>query len=208
MAVDVQGPDAARPWYQKHGVTFPALVDSANTLGRLIGYKIIPNQFYIDELGIFHGSVSKAQLAKLLAKPMADVPADLARRLQKATPSLDYAALRDRAESQPGDYAVQLAAGRAALAAAKPAAAVVCLERAVHLRPQSAEALTELAAAHLAGGDKAAAAAALKRARKLDPENWLIRKQIWALEQPEHFYEGPVDFAWQREQIRRENNAG
>lgn len=204
--MDVQGPDAARPWYQKHGVTFPALVDAANTLGRLLGYKVIPNQFYIDELGIFHGSVSRQQLVKLLAKPMAKVPADLAQRLQTAAPSLDFSTLRDRARSQPDDYAVQLAAGRAALTAAEPAAAVACLKRAVSLRPRSAEALTELAAAHLTQGQKVAAAAALKRARPLDPDNWLIRKQIWALEHPEHFYQGPVDFAWQREQIQREEN--
>jgi hypothetical protein len=35
----------------------------------------------------------------------------------------------------------------------------------------------------------------------LEPDNWIIRKQIWAIEHPERFYAGDVDFDWQREQI-------
>ncbi|MEM7128484.1 MAG: hypothetical protein AAF702_19275 [Chloroflexota bacterium] len=34
-----------------------------------------------------------------------------------------------------------------------------------------------------------------------EPENWIIRKQIWAIENPDKFYAGDVDFDWQREQI-------
>lgn len=35
----------------------------------------------------------------------------------------------------------------------------------------------------------------------LVPENWIVRKQIWALENPERFYGGEVDFDWQKVQI-------
>jgi hypothetical protein len=35
----------------------------------------------------------------------------------------------------------------------------------------------------------------------LEPDNWIIRKQVWAIENPERFYEGAVDYAWQKEQI-------
>ena len=34
-----------------------------------------------------------------------------------------------------------------------------------------------------------------------DPDNYLIRKQIWAVENPERFYDGDVDYGWQREQL-------
>lgn len=44
------------------------------------------------------------------------------------------------------------------------------------------------------------AAAALARGFALDPENWLIRKQRWALREPERFYAGDVDLDWQKEQ--------
>ena len=44
----------------------------------------------------------------------------------------------------------------------------------------------------------------LRLAVQADPENWLIRKQMWAIEAPEAFYEGPVDYAWQKAQQERE----
>lgn len=53
----------------------------------------------------------------------------------------------------------------------------------------------------LAQGKKEEATAEWRKAWQLDPENWLIRKQVWAVEHPERFYEGEVDFAWQKEQI-------
>ena len=44
----------------------------------------------------------------------------------------------------------------------------------------------------------------LRAAMVLDPENWLIRKQLWAIESPDAFYAGDVDYAWQKEQVSRE----
>jgi tetratricopeptide (TPR) repeat protein len=37
----------------------------------------------------------------------------------------------------------------------------------------------------------------------LEPDNFVIRKQIWAVEHPEKFYEGDVDYGWQREQLEQ-----
>ena len=44
----------------------------------------------------------------------------------------------------------------------------------------------------------------LYRALALDPSNWIIHKQIWAIRHPDRFYDGGVDFDWQREQLARE----
>ena len=52
-------------------------------------------------------------------------------------------------------------------------------------------------------GDTAGALSAWKMGRDLEPDNWVIRKQIWAVEHPERFYEGEVDYGWQREQIEQ-----
>ena len=38
---------------------------------------------------------------------------------------------------------------------------------------------------------------------KLNPGNYLIRKQIWAVENPERFYRGDVDYDWQQEQMAK-----
>ena len=50
------------------------------------------------------------------------------------------------------------------------------------------------------------AAAAWRRALRYDPDNFVIRKQIWALLHPERFRE-PIDYAWQQEQLARERAA-
>ena len=34
-----------------------------------------------------------------------------------------------------------------------------------------------------------------------EPDNLIVRKQIWAVENPDRFYDGAVDYGWQREQI-------
>lgn len=38
----------------------------------------------------------------------------------------------------------------------------------------------------------------------LDPDNYIIRKQIWAVENPDRFYAGDVDYGWQKEQMAEE----
>ena len=52
-------------------------------------------------------------------------------------------------------------------------------------------------------GRRGEAVAEWRGALRLDPENFLIRKQIWAAEHPERFHPA-IDFDWQREQLRRE----
>ena len=69
---------------------------------------------------------------------------------------------------------------------------------------READARFQLARVLLERGDKEEALAEQKKAVVLDPQNWLIRKQMWAIETPQAFYEGRVDFAWQSEQRERE----
>ncbi len=57
-------------------------------------------------------------------------------------------------------------------------------------------------------GRPSEATADLKRALTRDPDNWLIHKQIWAIEHPDRFYDGRVDFRWQRAQLERERRVG
>ena len=40
-----------------------------------------------------------------------------------------------------------------------------------------------------------------KKGCSIDPANWVIRKQIWAVEHPEKFYVGFVDHRWQQKQV-------
>jgi hypothetical protein len=52
-------------------------------------------------------------------------------------------------------------------------------------------------------GDKKAALRYWRKALDQEPDNFVIRKQIWALEHPEQFYP-KINFDWQREQLSKE----
>lgn len=55
----------------------------------------------------------------------------------------------------------------------------------------------------LSRGSKEEAILEWQRALELDPENLIIRKQIWAVRYPERFHP-TIDWDWQGEQLRRE----
>jgi hypothetical protein len=88
------------------------------------------------------------------------------------------------------------------VARAGPAAGVVPTAGRAGFINEEAELRFRLAVVLLAQGEKDEAIEHLRRAFALDPENWLIRKQMWAVEHPEKFYDGDVDFGWQREQVK------
>jgi hypothetical protein len=52
-------------------------------------------------------------------------------------------------------------------------------------------------------GSEGPALALWRRALEIDPDNFVIRSQIWAAEHPEHFYP-VVDREWQRLQLLKE----
>lgn len=54
-------------------------------------------------------------------------------------------------------------------------------------------------------GKKTEAMAEWRKALALDPKNWIIHKQIWAVEHPDKFYDGNVDYGWQKAQLEAEN---
>ncbi len=70
-----------------------------------------------------------------------------------------------------------------------------------------AELYFSLAGQLLQTGETASALVQLKNALKLEPGNWVIKKQIWAIENPERFYKGNVDYKWQRTQLESEKLA-
>ena len=60
----------------------------------------------------------------------------------------------------------------------------------------------------LAEGDRDAAIEELNQAYRLDRNNFIIRKQLRALNSPEAFYQDRVDYAWQRKRVAFEDGHG
>lgn len=71
----------------------------------------------------------------------------------------------------------------------------------VEWSPRARELFLEAIAA-LRGDDREEAIRLLKLASPLEPDNLIIRKQLWAIENPERFYAGDIDREWQREQLK------
>ncbi len=71
IAVDAQGPEAARPWAEAAGATFTTVVDRENRLAALYDYKLVPNGIVLDE----HGIVRYAKIGGFSVENAADVDA-------------------------------------------------------------------------------------------------------------------------------------
>lgn len=170
IAQDAQGAEVAKPWVEKAGGTYRALLDQHNAIGKTYNLKFVPVGIFVDEDGRLARAVSsvnigddtfREELAEWATKgsiPKAWVDADKQTQIRELT-----------AEEQEADARFQLA--------------IVLLQN----------------------GKKDDAIAELKRAFVLDPKNWLIRKQLWAIETPEAFYSGDVDYGWQKQQAAKED---
>ena len=162
--MDAQGADRALPYVQRASATFTTVVDEANLLGQLYGFKAIPNGFLIDEDGV----VRYKRLGGFdVRKP--ETAAVLDRWIAGSEPSDGS----ERPHTPPGtEHAKSSALFREGL--------------------------------ELYNESKVDEAMALwRRGLALDPDNYIIRKQIWAVENPDRFYDGDVDYGWQKEQTAK-----
>ena len=162
--MDAQGADRALPYVQQASATFTTVVDEANLLGQLYGFKAIPNGFLIDEDGIVRYrrlggfDVRKAETAAVLDRWVAG-----------SEPLEDS----NRPHTPPGTEHAE------------------------------SNALFRQGLEHYREGKVDDAMALWRQGLALDPDNYIIRKQIWAVENPDRFYDGDVDYDWQREQTAK-----
>jgi len=198
------------PYTKKFGVTFPVGVDTADVFGQSFGLKAIPVTFLVDEVGIIRlqgGGPSaelRRQIETVLSEPLTSTRAMM--------PQLAAARPRDELEQRvaqvPEDWRSRLALARLYDAEGQFDAAIRQLEMAAKLRPQEGSIPFLWGLVLLHQNQKANALDKFKLARDLDPDNWRIHKQIWAIEHPEKFYTGDSpDFGWQKDELAREKVA-
>lgn len=200
--MDIQGADAARPYVEKAGVTYTALVDENNVLGELFGVNYVPLHYIIDEFGIYRMKERDPQkIAEFLEREKAD--GELVVKATSTPAMYDVRGLKAIVERHPDNANAHLMLGDALVQQGKYEEGIEEYRRAIELDSGSAEGPFRIGRAMLKQGKNDKALVELRKAWKLDGDNWIIRKQIWALEHPEKFYEGKVDYDWQKTQMKQ-----
>lgn len=211
--MDAQGPEVARRFTAAAGVTFPTAVDRSQGLWELYGFKVIPNGFFVDERGMVRyakiggfdvrDAADRRAVEHLLASPVAR---GVAREPNFATVTQALREAEEAARENPQNLDLHLTLAERLEAAKQFARARNVFVTALDRNPKSVRALVGLASVELDLGEREKALAALRKAWALDPDNWVIRKQIWAIEHPEKFYPA-INTEWQREEIKKEDAA-
>lgn len=185
--VDVQGAEAARPFVEAAKLDFPTVIDAEDILGGYFGFKVIPNGIFLDAQG-------RIRLVKSGRFDVAN--ADTVALLEELIAGRSEGAAR-AGEVKPEEARPGNAKGEAG-----------DRSRAIPLLDQDLVANRfQLGTQHYRAGNLEAAFEEWSKALALDPENFIIRKQIWAIAHPERFYP-EVDHDWQQEQLARERAAG
>lgn len=161
VAVDLHGPEKARPFHTAARAEFTTVVDESNSLAAAFGFKAIPNGLLVDEQG------------RLAYKHFSGFDIRKPETVEVLEMFLASGAMPAGVDGAPG----------------RDGLPVATIE---HFRS---------GLARLKAGDPGGAARIWREGVALEPDNWLMRKQLWALENPDRFYAGAIDFAWQKEQI-------
>ncbi|GIX06848.1 MAG: hypothetical protein KatS3mg115_1251 [Candidatus Poribacteria bacterium] len=204
VAMDVQGAEAARSYAERAGATYPVLVDSENRLGRLLGFRAVPNTYLVDAEGRFLGRVDGRQAVERWFQEGPEesgVPLTAGRGDRRFQPSPeDLRRWLHWAKDDPEAW-VEL------LDRLFPAEAEGAYQEALQNVPNDPQVRFRYGSFLLRDGRREEALEQFRVAFRLDPENWIIRKQVWALEHPERFYRGAIDWDWQRQRIQEEQTS-
>ena len=106
-----------------------------------------------------------------------------------------------------GDFSIKREPGPSEVLAALAGESVTAASGTMPAPNPEALRLFEQGEDALERGDRTAALDLWRRARDLDPDNWIIRKQVWSVEHPELFYPA-IDLNWQKEELQREGYSG
>jgi tetratricopeptide repeat protein len=209
--MDAQGPTVARRFTEAAHVTFPTGVDRSQGLWELYDFKVIPNGFFIDEQGVVRylkiggfdvrDPADRQAIERLLTRPAVN-PAGQRPNFTPLKHTLEEA--EKAAGRNPLDLNLQLTLAERLQAAKQYDRSWRTFEAVLEKNPTSVRALLGLASVELDIGEREKASAALKKAWALDPDNWVIRKQIWAVEHPDQFYPA-INTEWQRDEIKKED---
>jgi tetratricopeptide (TPR) repeat protein len=185
------------------------VVDTANVLGRIFDFDVVPNGLLVDESGVvrfLHVGGFYLRRPEVRQQVEALLTADFGRGERPAFVTqepLNIEVLRGELAHNPDDPDLLLVLGDALLQEDRALDAIAAFTRGAKAAPDAWAAAFGLGTAYLRAGDTEQALRWWRRALKLDPRNFTVRKQIWREEHPERFYP-TIDTEWQKEQLARE----
>ena len=201
IAIDVQGPEVVKPYVK--GITYPVLVDQASQLPSAFGYTVVPLFLLVDELGIIRVAKPGAGPGAKTIQMVRDFLKEEWATYRPAAATVNT--LEDLANAHaknPKDVSAAASYAHALARAGRAAEASTLFRDLVKRERASADVYAALATLELVAKRKQEALEVLNQGFAKYPKNWLIRKQKWAVENPEKFYQGAVDYRWQRQQQR------
>ncbi len=162
VAMDVQGFEKPKLYLEKAQSNLTTIIDKSNQLGKLYGFKAVPNVYLIGsnrtvdyiELGTFN-----------------------IRELAKWSLLKNWSNGKEFQNSQVEEF-----------------------EQDIH---EKANALFVSGKQLFDSGNTDGAIKIWRKAIEIDPKNYIIRKQIWAIENPNRFYKDKVDYIWQNAQLEK-----
>jgi peroxiredoxin len=212
VAMDALGYGVVRPFVEKARATFPTVVDSADGLWDLYGFEIIPNGYYVDERGYIRYlkvggfDVREATTVKilddLLSEKWPKKPVRVSER-PKISAKMEIIGLAKQVKVKSRGVEKRLRLAELLVQTAQYKRAAKEYDTLLAQHPKQVRALFGRGVVCHRERKTQRALEYWRRAYALDTGNWIIRKQIWALEHPEQFYP-TVNYVWQQEQIRRE----
>ncbi len=212
VAMDGQTDEAVRQFAAQARVTFPMVVDSTDCLWDVLGFDHIPNGYYIDERGVIRylkvggfdirESLNAKILDDLISEKWSKKPIRIPEK-PKVSFKKEVVEISQHLKSitRSADKRLRLADLLVKTGQYRKAAREY--DTVLAQQPRNARALFGRGVVFLRDGKQAQALKAWKSAHAAAPTNWVIRKQVWALEFPDRFYPR-IQYEWQNEQIRRE----
>lgn len=212
IALDSLGSTAPRYYVEQAGAAFLNLVDSCGSSWDLFGFTMTPSGFYVDETGCVRYlkansfNVGDSTTVKILQdlleekwskkapKPIDKPALSLKKELVDLNSQLKGASRSPDKRFRMVELLIQLGQIRKA---AKEA------ETLLAQNPKSIRALVCRGTIYWLDKRSDLAANCWREALKLDPTHWIVRRQLWVLENPDQFYP-EISLEWQQEQLHLE----
>jgi peroxiredoxin len=212
IALDPLGAAVARPYLEQGGAEFVNLLDPCGSSWDLFGFNMTPSGFYVDETGRVRylktnsfniGDPTTVKIlqdlleekwSKKAPKPSEKSAFSLKQELAELSRQIKTPSRNPDKRFRLVELLIQMGQLRRA---GKEAEALIAQS------PKNIRALYCRGLIYLLEKRPDWAATCWRQANQLDPAHWVIRKQLWSLENPEQFYP-EINFEWQQEQLHLE----